>query len=273
MTAIDLLIAAIGALRARDAECREWVVRRLSGPQRVTLAEFWPGWAHDGQLAPEGPSTGSGEADWRTWLIMAGRGFGKTRAGAEWVSELARQDGSLRIALVGATPSEVERVMVRGESGLMAVARFDEDLLWYPSRGLVEFSSGAQAFVYSGANPEALRGPQHHYAWCDELAKWAYPAAAWDNLALGLRLGEGARALVTTTPRPIASLKRLIAAPDTRVTGGRTADNPHLPDDFTAAVTARYGGTRLGRQELDGVLIEDFEGALWTRDMIEQGRG
>ncbi|MEA3047733.1 MAG: hypothetical protein QOJ53_2065 [Sphingomonadales bacterium] len=272
MTAIDLLIAAIGALRARDAECREWVVRRLSGPQRVTLAEFWPGWAHDGQLAPEGPSTGSGEADWRTWLIMAGRGFGKTRAGAEWVSELARQDGSLRIALVGATPSEVERVMVRGESGLMAVARFDEDLLWYPSRGLVEFSSGAQAFVYSGANPEALRGPQHHYAWCDELAKWAYPAAAWDNLALGLRLGEGARALVTTTPRPIASLKRLIAAPDTRVTGGRTADNPHLPDDFTAAVTARYGGTRLGRQELDGVLIEDFEGALWTRDMIEQGR-
>jgi phage terminase large subunit-like protein len=260
----EALMAAIAALADLDAAGRAWMVARLTGPQRVTFAEHWPGWARDGQLAPDG--------DWRVWLMMAGRGFGKTRAGAEWVSALAREDGRLRIALVGATPDEVDKVMVRGESGLMAVARFDEDMLWYPSRGLLEFSSGAQAFAYSGANPEGLRGPQHHFAWCDELAKWRYPQETWDNLMLGLRLGEDAQAVVTTTPRPITLLRRLVAAPDTIPTGGRTRDNDSLPERHVAAMTDLYGGTRLGRQELDGELIEDFEGALWTREVMEKNR-
>jgi phage terminase large subunit-like protein len=259
------LLAAIGALARREPEHRVWVVARLTLPQRRTLAKYWPAWAHDGQLPPEG--------DWRVWLMLAGRGFGKTRAGAEYVSALARAGGEgLRIALVAANPVEVDRVMVRGKSGLMAVARFDEDVLWYPSRGLVQFAGGAQAFAYSGANPEGLRGPEHHFAWCDEIAKWAYPQATWDNLVLGLRLGHGARALITTTPRPIPLLKRLAAAPDTALSRGRTADNLNLPDDFVAAATDLYGGTRLGRQELDGELIEEVEGALWTRALIEKCR-
>jgi phage terminase large subunit-like protein len=250
---------------AMSKAAHPYVVARLTEPELRTLREQWTFWAHDGQLAPPG--------DWRTWLMMAGRGFGKTRAGAEWVSALARADGSLRIALVGANPAEVERVMIRGESGLIAVARTGEDLLWYPTRGLIEFSSGARAYVYSGANPESLRGPEHHHAWCDELAKWAYPEAAWSNLMLGLRLGPAARALVTTTPRPLALLRRLMADPAVAKSHGRTSDNPYLPGEFVAAVTGLYAGTRLGRQELDGELIEELEGALWTREMIEKGRG
>jgi phage terminase large subunit-like protein len=271
MKAIDALIAELDAAAQLEQDEQDWLLARLTGPERVTLEECWPAWAHDGQMPPD-PSTGSGGPGWRVWLMMAGRGFGKTRAGAEYVSAMARANGDLRIALVAATQSEVERVMVHGESGLMAVARFDEDLLWYPTRGLVEFASGARAFAYSGANPEGLRGPQHHIAWCDELAKWAYPQATWDNLMLGLRLGDGARALVTTTPRPIPLLRRLAAAPGVLMTRGRTADNLNLPEDFVADVTGLYEGTRLGRQELGGELIEDVEGALWTRAMIEKSR-
>jgi phage terminase large subunit-like protein len=240
------------------------VLRGLTLPQLRVFPIAWSVWAHEGQLPPEGA--------WRVWLMMAGRGFGKTRAGAEWVSALARARPDAVIALVGATPAEVERVMIRGSSGLMAVARDDEDILYYPTRGRIQFASGAQAFVYSGANPEALRGPEHDAAWCDELAKWAYPDAAWDNLMMGLRASEGARVLITTTPRPIALLRRLIADPTARVTRGRTADNDALPQDFRARMLADYGGTRLGRQELDGELIEDVEGALWTRALIEKCR-
>ena len=141
--------------------------------------------ANDGQLPPDPP--------WRVWLLMAGRGFGKTRAGAEAVSGLARLNPEARIALVAATIGEAERVMIHGPSGLFAVSERGEDLVYYPSRGLIEFASGATGHLYSGANPDGLRGPQHHFAWCDELAKWAYPQAAWDNLMLGpeARRGRG----------------------------------------------------------------------------------
>ena len=219
---------------------------------------------HVGQAVPKG--------EWLTWLMLAGRGFGKTRAGAEWISALARADGSLRIALVGATIEEVGNVMVRGRSGLMAVAAPGDDVLYVPSTGIVSFASGAQAFVYSGENPDKLRGPEHHYAWCDELAKWAYPEAAWRNLQLGLRLGVRPRALVTTTPRPLHLLRELVADPATAVRGGRTSDNPFLPRAFVRAVEGRYGGTLLGRQELDGEIVEEVEGALWTRAGIEAAR-
>ena len=258
------LIATLERVARLPPRERAWFLAGLAPRYQQAIAAVWRFWAHDGQLAPDG--------DWRVWLLLAGRGFGKTRAGAEWVSALARDRPTARIALVGATAAEVEKVMIRGPSGLLAVARAEEDVLFYSSRGLVEFESGATAHVYSGASPEGLRGPEHDFAWCDELAKWAYPGDTWHNLMLGLRRGDGARALVTTTPRPIALLRTLVADPAVKVARGRTADNLATPDDFRAAMEAEYRGTRFGRQELDGELIDDLEGALWTRDLIERCR-
>jgi phage terminase large subunit-like protein len=238
----------------------------LSAAEREALDEDWPSWAHEGQAPPH-------EA-WRVWVLLAGRGFGKTRAGAEWVSAFARDNPGAAIALVAATAEEARAVMIEGRSGLLAVARAEEreGMLWEPSRRRLAFASGAEAFVYSAANPESLRGPEHHIAWCDELAKWKRAEAAWDNLRLGLRLGEKPRALVTTTPRAVKALKRVLALPGTVLTGGASRANPHLPADFIAAVEEAHAGTRFGRQELEGVLVEDVEGALWTRGLIEGSR-
>ncbi|MEA2999155.1 MAG: hypothetical protein QOK17_988 [Sphingomonadales bacterium] len=257
--------AAVAALAALPEPERIEAVRRLGWPAARELLARWSEWAHEGQRPPEGD-------DWRVWLLMAGRGFGKTRAGSEYVSACARADGRLRIALAGATMDDVRKVMIEGESGLLAVAREGEALRWTPHLGELLFPSGAIAFAYSGANPERLRGPEHHLAWCDELAKWAYAEASWTNLMLGLRLGERPRVLVTTTPRPIPLLTRLIEEAGTRLSRGRTRDNLNLPPAFVASVTDLYGGTRLGRQELDGELIEEVEGSLWPRALIEACR-
>jgi len=164
--------------------------------------------------------------------------------------------------------------MIEGRSGLLSVARADERerMIWRPSLGRLTFASGAEARLYSAANPEALRGPEHHLAWCDELAKWRRPEAAWNNLRLGLRLGEQPRAIVTTTPRPLPLLTRLLADPQTAASGGPSRANPHVAEDFLAAVEEAHGGTRFGRQELEGVLIDDLEGALWSRALIEASR-
>lgn len=261
----EALLGTVRRLALRTPAEQRFVLRRLTLPQKRTLKEFWPVWAHEGQSPPDG--------DWPTWLMVTGRGFGKTRAGAEWVSALARKDGSLRIALVGATIEDALKVMVTGRSGLMAVARTGERVKLNKREGLVTFASGAQAFLYSGACPEKLRGPEHHFAWCDEIAKWRYPEETWDNLQLGLRLGAAPRALVTTTPKAVPLLKRLIeAARPEAVTRGRTADNLNLPDAYVERMESQYRGTRKGREELDGELIEDFEGALWTRALIEKCR-
>lgn len=241
------------------------VLHGLSGPQLREYNERWWQWAHGGQREPKG--------DWRVWMIRAGRGFGKTRAGAEWVSAQARANPGARIALVGASIAEVHRVMIEGASGLLAVARPDEYLTWHRSAGELAFPSGARAFAYSAVAAETLRGPEHHFAWCDELAKWGRSGeAAWDNLMLGLRLGEAPRVLVTTTPRPVKLMRKLMTLPGFRETLGRTRTNPWLPRSFVEAMTADYGGTRLGRQELDGEMIEDLQGALWTRGRIEACR-
>nr|WP_239987526.1 terminase family protein [Sphingosinithalassobacter portus] len=229
------------------------------------LLQEWPFWADPRQLPPPG-------ADWRIWLMLAGRGFGKTRAGAEWVRALAEADGGVRIALVGATLGEVRAVMVEGASGILATATEAKRPTWEPTRGRLKWTNGAQAFAYSGENPEGLRGPQFHYAWCDEIAKWAHPGASWDNLMMGLRMGERPRVLVTTTPRPIPLLRMLRDRADTAMVTGRTDENRLLPESFVAGIRETYGGTRLGRQELDGELIEDVAGALWTREMLERCR-
>lgn len=237
--------------------------RIVTKDMAARIGRSWKANARPAQWPPDG--------DWRTWLIMAGRGFGKTRAGAEWVNRIAGREKGLRIALVGATTAEVRKVMIEGESGILATCRNFRPR-WEPTRGLLSWPGGSKGFVYSGENPEGLRGPQHHAAWCDEIAKWAYPEGCWDNLQLGLRLGDAQRALVTTTPRPGALLLRLLADPTTVLVGGATQDNKALSPDFIARVVEMYGGTRLGRQELDGELIEDAEGALWPRALIESRR-
>lgn len=241
---------------------RAQAMAAIGARERRELATRWAIHAHPGQMAPAG--------DWRVWLIQAGRGFGKTRAGAEWVTEMARGE-AVRIALVGATIEDARRVMVEGPSGVMRVAPVDRPVEWRPSRGEVHFPSGAIATVYSAANPESLRGPEHHFAWADELGKWN-GTAAWDNLNMGMRLGTRPRIVVTTTPRQTDLMRKLAAAGDLVRTGGSTRDNPHLPRAFVAAMEREYGGKRLGRQELDGELLEDVERSLWKRDLIERQR-
>nr|WP_321440306.1 terminase family protein [uncultured Hyphomonas sp.] len=219
----------------------------------------------DAQVHPSG--------NWRTWLFQGGRGAGKTRAGAEWVRWQAIR-GVGRIALVGPTLHDVREVMIHGESGLLGI---ESETRWRPvyhaSRRMLEYTNGARAYVFSAEDPDSLRGPQFDAAWCDELAAWRYAEAAWDTLQMALRLGADPRALVTTTPRPTALMRRLHAAPDTVVTLGTTRENAdHLAPGFLSAMEAAYGGTRLGRQELEGRMVEDPEGALFLRSRIDKAR-
>ncbi len=280
MTALD--IADFGDLMRRAGaeieapEDWDWFFRALPPPVLRRLHDEFFAWqAHEGQGEPGGP-----EARWAVWLLMAGRGFGKTLAGAHWVSARARETPGARIALVGGSRDEVAKVMIEGPSGLLAVARADEDMVWMPTRGVVTFASGAQAFVYSAAAPEALRGPEHDFAWCDELAKWAASTssgqgradAAWDNLMMGMRRGARPRTIVTTTPRAVAIVRRIRGLSGLVETRGRTEENVHLSDAFRDWAIETYGGTRLGRQELDGVLFEEPEGALFPREVLEKAR-
>ena len=212
------------------------------------------------------------EGDWRTWLVMGGRGSGKTRAGAEWVQALA-SDGvrsDLRIALVAETLGEAREVMVDGVSGICRIARADKRPEFEISRRRLVWRNGAVAQIFSSEDPESLRGPQFHYAWCDELAKWKHAEETFDMLQFGLRLGRDPRQLVTTTPRPVPLLKRLMAEAGTRLVRIDTRANAqNLAPGFVDELQKRYGGTRLGRQEIDGELIEDREDALWKRADIE----
>jgi phage terminase large subunit-like protein len=231
---------------------------------KMEESHSWRFWRRDDQFEPQG--------DWRTWLVMAGRGYGKTRMGAEWVSALAAEYPGARFALVGATLNEARQVMVEGESGLLALP-FAERPEWEPSLRRLTWRNGATATLFSAAEPESLRGPQHDFAWADEIAKWPNGIKAWDNLMLGLRLGQHPRIMATTTPRPVPLLRRLVLEKGVAITRGRTADNDmHLPPEYLASVRAAYAGTRWGRQELDGELIEDAAGALWSRDLIERQR-
>ncbi len=246
--------------------------RGLTPAERAELPYAFAAFqAHAGQIPPPG--------DWRVWLVMAGRGFGKTRAGAEWVRSVAEGDPDARIALVAASLAEARMVMVEGESGLLACCPPDLRPTYEPSLRRVTFPNGAQAMLYSAGEPESLRGPQHSHAWCDEIAKWtnAHGRAgqAWDNLQLGLRLGPDQRVMATTTPRAVPLLRRLLSgedAEDVAVTRGSTFDNGHLPRSFTRRMRREYGSSLLGRQELDGELLDEIEGALWTRALLEECR-
>jgi phage terminase large subunit-like protein len=259
--------ATVQMLLDAPPQVAERLVREMADAGAVALHETWPAWARQGQEPPKGD-------EWRVWVMLAGRGFGKTKSGAEWISQMARENPRASIALVAGTTDEARRLMVEGRSGLIAVARADERerMEWEPSRRRLVFASGAEALLYSGANADGLRGPEHHFAWCDELAKWAQAEAAWDNLMLGLRCGEQPRALVTTTPRPIALLRALISDQATAHSGGASWDNPFASPAAVADMKRRMGGTTLGRQELEGKMMDQAEAALWTRETIEKCR-
>ena len=248
----------------------EWpaAVARLGPVEGDAFDLDWSSWAHAGQQPPE--LTEAGLA-WRTWVIMAGRGFGKTLAGAKWLTAQIATEAPLDIALVGATLDEARRVMVEGRSGLLEVAdAWISD--WQPSLRQLKFRTGAVATLFSGASPEQLRGPEHHLAWCDELAKWEKPQESWDMLQFGLRLGDWPRAIVTTTPRPGPVLAAILGQADTVQTGGPTSANPHVSEAWQRAVHALYAGTRLGAQELEGKLLPDKPGALWSVELLERCR-
>jgi phage terminase large subunit-like protein len=238
----------------------------------AALGADWLHRARPDQLPPEG--------DWTTWAMIGGRGCGKTRAGAEWVDALARGDPAFtaepvgRIALVGETYHDVRDVMIEGESGLLNLPGCHRARpLWLPSRRRLVWGNGAVAQAFSAEEADSLRGPQFGAAWCDEVAKWRMAEAAFDMLQFGLRLGTRPRSLVTTTPKPVPLIHRLLADPRTVVTRARTRDNAeNLAPDFLSAVVGRYAGTRLGRQELDGELIADRPDALWSRDVLEAQR-
>ena len=237
----------------------------------------WPFAARDEQLPPDFHFPRAA-ARWHVWLFMAGRGAGKTRAGAEWVkmqilrAAAARQP--LRIALVAPTLHDARTVMLEGDSGLLSL-RWPAHMqpLHEPSRRQVRWPGGGLAQLFSADEPDSLRGPQFHLAWCDEIARWKKGEQVWDMLMMALRLGEHPRVLATTTPAPVPLLKRLLSDEDTWLSRARTADNAaNLGAGFLAAMQARYGGTRLGRQELEGVFIEDDANALFSRAAIDAAR-
>ncbi len=252
-------------------EVRQTFLDELTDGERLALPFLFEFWAHPHQLPPEG--------DWRCWVILGGRGAGKTRAGSEWVRTMVEGPRPLdagrarRLALVGETIDQVREVMVFGESGILNCSPPDRRPKWIAQRRCLVWPNGAEAMAFSAHDPEALRGPQFDGAWVDELAKWRNAQATWDMLQFGLRLGDDPKVCATTTPRNVAVLKRLLDLPSTVVTRAPTeANRAYLAEAFLAEVRARYAGSRLGLQELDGVLLDEAEGALWSRGMLDACR-
>ena len=256
---------------------RTALLASLSETDVEQLEYDWRFWSRKNQMPPDG--------DWLVWLILAGRGFGKTRSGAEWVrsmmcgpTPMAR--GICRhMALVGETAADVRDVMVgdgkaAGEaSGILQVHPKEFRPHYESSKRRLTWPNGAQATLYNATEPEQLRGPQHDGFWADELAKWRYAQETWDQLQFGLRLGENPRGVVTTTPKPIKVLREIMKDRQTVISGGSTYENAsNLAPKFLATLQAKYEGTRLGRQEIAAELLDDIPGALWMRATIEELR-
>ena len=237
----------------------------LEEPEATDLKYAWPLHARDSQLPPEG--------DWDTWLILAGRGFGKTRTGAEWVRAQVEDRHATRIALVARTLPEAQSIMIEGESGIINISSPWDKPTYEPSKRKLTWPSGAHALVFSSHEPDQLRGPQFDAAWCDELASWEYAQETWDNLSFALRLGRRPRAVVTTTPKPIELIRSLPNSPGVHVTRGSTFENQdNLAPSFFNGIIERYDGTRLGQQEIHAELMDEDEDALWKREWIEKAR-
>lgn len=253
------------SLSYETEEFEQKVLASLTEAQRTELLHDWRGfWARKNQILPDGV--------WTLWCILAGRGFGKTRTGAETVREWVDQ-GYKRIHLVGATASDARDVMVQGESGLLSVFPPHQRPLYEPSKRLITFHTGAVAITFSADEPERLRGPQCEAFWADELVAWRFGQDAWDNLMFGFRLGSDPRGIITTTPKPIQLLKDILASPSTIITRGSSYENRgNLAPAFFQTIIRKYEGTRLGRQELNAELLEDVPGALWTLRLIDAFR-
>ena len=245
-------------------EQQQKILNQLTQKQLIDLRWDWDFWARPDQKAPE--------EDFLVWLICAGRGFGKTRSGAEYIRQRVKSGEAKNIALIGRTAADVRDVMVNGPSGLLACCPPDERPVYEPSRRRIIWPNGAIAQTFSSQKPDQLRGPQHDTAWCDELAAWEYPYDTWDQLMFGLRLGDP-KCVVTTTPRPIQLVRDLIKSDKVVVTRGTTFDNKdNLAGSFFDHILDKYDQTTLGRQELYAELIDEIPGALWTRATIESGR-
>lgn len=245
----------------------------LTEAEADELLHDWRFTARPEQTAPDG--------EWQVWAYIAGRGAGKTRSGSEWVRSKVRS-GCSRIALIAPTAGDARDVMVEGDSGLLSVCwdgdrdhkgRLTGRPIYEPSKRRLTWANGAIATTYSADEPDRLRGPQHDAGWCDELAAWNYAQEAWDMFMFGLRLGENPQAMVTTTPRPIPIVRQIVSSASTVVTRGSTYSNrANLAASFLDKIVTRYEGTRLGRQELEGEILDDFPGALWTRAMIDAAK-
>ena len=248
----------------RSSKKKDQILASLTKTEIASLEFCWEFWARPSQLAPPG--------DWDTWLILAGRGWGKTRTGAEWCRAQVESGTAKRLALVAPTSADARDVMVEGQSGVLAICPPDRRPTYEPSKRRLTWPCGAIATLYSADEPDRLRGPQHDAAWADELAAWRYPEA-WDQLQLGLRLGARPRTIVTTTPRPTKIVRALAKSERTALVIGSTYDNrANLAPAFLQAIREQYEGTRLGRQELYAEILDDAPGALWARSTIEQAR-
>jgi phage terminase large subunit-like protein len=261
---------SVDSLVSLPPEKRAEIVRSLSSTDARRLLYTWRFWARPNQIAPEG--------DWRFWLLLAGRGFGKTRSAGEWVRE--RVDaGARRLILAGATAQDVRDIMIEGESGMLAISPPWNKPKYEPSKARLTWPNGAMALLLSADEPERFRGKQSDTIWADELAAWRYPEA-WDQMVLGFRLGAAygmtPRGIISTTPRPTPIIRSLLKDEKrgrVAVTRGSTYDNfANLAPAFVEEVKAKYEGTRLGRQELFAELLDDVEGALWSHDMIDRAR-
>lgn len=247
----------------------------LSPEERAALEYSWQFLGRKNQFAPPG--------DWRNWLVLAGRGFGKTRTGAEWVRSLMCGATPLtggkhsHIAIIAETAKDARDVMVgdgRIEgSGILQVHPKDFRPLYEPSKRRLTWPNGCVASIYNGSEPDQLRGPEHGAAWCDEIAKWAFAQDAWDQLQFTLRNGVSPQVLISTTPRPIKLLKSIIKNPGTVLTVASTLENAsNLAPQFLTEIQRQYAGTRLGRQEIDAQMLDDDPGAMWSRELIDRAR-
>lgn len=259
MCAVSLSANSLASLPLRS---RQTFLASLNDTEAMALLHDWRFWARPEQLPPPG--------DWLTWLILGGRGWGKTRTGAEWVRALVRKVAMVN--MIGATADDARDIMIEGESGILAICPRYERPEYVKSGRKLAWPNGATSLIFTADEPDRLRGKQHMALWADELAAWRYPQS-WDQAMFGLRLGDKPQVVVTTTPRPTPLIKRLRDAPTTVVTRGSTYDNrPNLAPSFYTQVVARYEGTRLGRQELNAELLEDNPDALWSRQELDDHR-
>jgi len=253
------------AMKAKGLDF-EAELAKFSDRQALALKYNWEYWARPSQMIPKG--------DWEVWLILAGRGFGKTRSGAEWIRSCAENGNPAtdRFSLVARTVSDVRDVMVEGESGILAVSRPDFMPTYEPSKRRLTWPNGIIGTTFSADKPDQLRGPQSSKAWCDEHASWRYPES-WDMLTLGNRLGDLPQICDTTTPRPTPAIKDLVKDEHCIISRGSTYENrANLADAFFNRITRQYEGTRLGRQEIYAEVLDDNPNALWQRDSIQDAR-